>query len=74
MTVRGVFSAAELLEGDARAAGVRVVMDLPFSEVEDLAAPLVVGDPVVQLAAAVLGERYGDRYAAARVLGVRMPA
>ncbi|MFC8670821.1 hypothetical protein [Streptomyces sp. NPDC057199] len=74
MTVCEVSSAAELLELDARAAGVREVMELPASEVEDLAAPVVTGDPVVQLAAAVLGDRYVDRYAAAQVLGVRMPA
>jgi hypothetical protein len=74
MTVCETYSAAELLGLDAQAAAVREVMALPVAEVEDLAAPVVTGDPVVQLAAAVLGERYVDRYAAAQVLGVRMPA
>ncbi|MFJ8166498.1 hypothetical protein ACIRBY_37040 [Streptomyces sp. NPDC096136] len=53
----------------AKAASRRRLMELSPETISDLAAPLVVGDPLVQLAAAMLGDRYVDRYAAARMLG-----
>ncbi|WP_330346621.1 hypothetical protein OG858_47330 (plasmid) [Streptomyces europaeiscabiei] len=75
MTVReDAFTAAELLAGDAAAAAVREVMTLPATQVAELVAETLTGDPLVQLAAAVLGDRYVDRYQAAAVLGMTLPA
>lgn len=74
MTVReDAFSAVELLAGDAAAAAVREVMAVPAERVAELVAETLTGDPLVQLAAAVLGERYVDRFHAAGVLGVTLP-
>lgn len=61
----------DVLLTDAEATAFRGLMDIPISEVVDLASAFVVGDPLVQVAAAMLGDRYVDRYAAGRVLGER---
>ncbi|MGW2793631.1 hypothetical protein ACWC9H_27380 [Streptomyces sp. NPDC001251] len=64
----GMFAVDALLwESDA--AALRHVMTLPADAVVDLAAGFVIGEPLVHVAAAMLGDRYVDRYAAARVLG-----
>lgn len=70
MSVRELASAVDLAARVAAEDAVRRVMDLPPVEVEDLAAARVTGDPLVSLAAAVLGDRFVDRYAAGLVLGV----
>ncbi|MFF7176839.1 hypothetical protein [Streptomyces pseudovenezuelae] len=66
--------AVDLLAQDAAAAAYRDVLELPAAEVVELAAPFVVGEPMLALAAAVLQEKFVDRYAAAVVLGVKPPA
>ncbi|MEU5959219.1 hypothetical protein [Streptomyces sp. NPDC047525] len=68
--VREVESAADLLREDAQASALRNLVHLEPGEVVDLAAPFVVGDPLVTVAAAMLGDRYVDWYAAGQVLGV----
>ncbi|WP_125264879.1 hypothetical protein [Streptomyces alboflavus] len=73
MSVRETVSAGTLLQEASAAAMVGEVVALPAEDVQDLAAGFVVGEPVVALAAAVLGKRYVDRYAAARVLGMGQP-
>ncbi|WP_406517561.1 hypothetical protein [Streptomyces sp. NBC_00134] len=67
-----VASAADLLREDAQAAALRDVMALPAGEVVDLAAPFAPGDPLVHLAAAILGDRYVDRYSAGLTLGLSL--
>ena len=74
MSVRGGGFAADLLAQDAAAAAYRDVLELDPAEVAGLAAPFVVGEPLVALAATVLQENFVDRYAAAAVLGVKPPA
>lgn len=74
MTVREVNSAAELLRGTAAAAAFRDLLSLDPGEVVDLAAPFVVGEPLVHMAAAILQGDFVDWYAAGQVLGARPPA
>ncbi|MEU1121806.1 MULTISPECIES: hypothetical protein [unclassified Streptomyces] len=74
MRVRDVSSAADLLHEDARGAALRDLVALDPGEVVDLAAPFVVGDPLVTVAAAMLQDRFIDWYAAGQVLGVDVPS
>ncbi|MGW1674614.1 hypothetical protein [Streptomyces sp. NPDC002324] len=75
MTVReDAFTPIQLLASAAAAAAVREVMTVPAERVAELVAETLTGDPLVQLAAAVLGDRYVDRYQAAAVLGMTLPA
>ncbi|MEU1132620.1 hypothetical protein ABZ383_22625 [Streptomyces sp. NPDC005900] len=69
MSVRDL-SSADVLREDAQASALRDLLSLEPGDVVDLAAQFVVGDPLVTVAAAMLGEQYIDRYAAGKVLGV----
>ncbi|MGW2725100.1 hypothetical protein [Streptomyces sp. NPDC001492] len=61
------------LAGEGTSAAVRDLLSLDRDQVVDLAAPFVVGDPLVTVVATMLQDSYVDWYAASRVLGVQLP-
>lgn len=72
MSVRDLSSVDVLREG-AQASALRDLVSLEPGDVVELAAAFVVGDPLVTVAA-MLGDRYVDRYAAGQVLGLGLPS